>query len=111
MIVVVELPATLDAVQETSFIHQHDDDDDDDDYDILIYIHMMMIIVDWNEHWTAWSEVENKGDDYFTTFYEVDADLFTSCVFVSSAIFSIIESMKFCGGYVLPSIVTCLRIN
>ena len=52
-IVVVELPATLDAVQETSFIHQHDDDDDDDDYDILIYIHMMMIIVDWNEHWTA----------------------------------------------------------
>ena len=39
MIVVVELPATLDAVQETSFIHQHDDDDDDDDYDILIYIH------------------------------------------------------------------------
>ena len=36
---VVELPATLDAVQETPFIHQHDDDDDDDDYDILIYIH------------------------------------------------------------------------
>ena len=30
---VVELPATLDAVQETSFLHQHDDDDGDDDYD------------------------------------------------------------------------------
>ena len=71
---VVELPATLDAVQETSFIHQHDDDDDDDDYDILIYIHMMMIIVDWNEHWTAWSEVINKGDDHCTTSYEVDVD-------------------------------------
>ena len=42
MIVVVELPATLDAVQETSFIHQHDDDDDDDDdddYDILTHQH------------------------------------------------------------------------
>ena len=76
-----------------------------------LYISMMMVIVDWNEHWTAWSEVENKGDDHCTTFYEVDVDLFTSCVFVSSAIFSIIESMKFCGGYVLPSIVTCLRIN
>ena len=78
---VVELPATLDAVQETS-----------------LYISMMMIIVDWNEHWTAWSEVINKGDDHCTTSYEVDVDLFTSCVFVSSAIFSIIESMKFCGG-------------
>ena len=110
MIVVVELPATLDAVQETSFIHQHDDD-------VMmmimtsLYISMMMIIVDWNEYWTARSEVINKGDDHCTTFYEVDVDLFTSCVFVSSAIFSIIESMKFCGGYVLPSIVTCLRIN
>ena len=87
MIVVVELPATLDAVQETSFIHQHDDDDDDDDvYDILIHQHddddmmmimtslyssMMMIIVDWNEHWTAWSEVMKKGDDHCTNFYEL----------------------------------------
>ena len=39
VIVVVELPATLDAVQETSFTHHHDDDDNDDDYDILIYQH------------------------------------------------------------------------
>ena len=39
VIVVVELPATLDAVQETSFIHQHDDDDDGDDYDNLIHQH------------------------------------------------------------------------
>ena len=36
---VVKLPATLDAVQETSFTHHHDDDDNDDDYDILIYQH------------------------------------------------------------------------
>ena len=39
VIVVVELPATLDAVQETSFTHQHDDDDDDDDYNIHIHQH------------------------------------------------------------------------
>ena len=30
----------------------------------------MLIIVDWNEHWTAWSEVINKGDDHCTTFHK-----------------------------------------
>ena len=55
---VVELPATLDAVQETSFIHQHDDDDDDDDYDILLHQH----------------DDDDHDNDYDILIHQQDAD-------------------------------------